>query len=407
MSDLIWDEILHTVPAAHIRGFPRGCRTGSASHLQLSVKQYVPREKYSANEGQITLIAAPGVGQAKELFEPFFKHLLKVSGLPIRAFWSFDPAHFGASYVLNENIIGDEHHWLDASRDLLQIINFLKDEMPPPIYGMGESWGSAVVLMASIFHPRLFAGIIFGEPVFDTGFRFKSHLRSREMEDRHHRALAMAKRSDFWVSKEQASQSLRRAAVYRDFDPEVFELSVAHDLRSSPTPEYPQAVRLKTPKSMAIATMMLPDPPRSEQTLRPESWETNRTTVIPGFHRPEVTQIQYSIPLLWPPALYLWGELSPIGRSDYAAAQVERTGTSESGNGGVTAGQVDSNYISGAGHSILLEKPKEGAIAVGPWLGKRLRQWEKQREVHNREASFNPAKLNPLLIERFERLTKL
>lgn len=50
-------------------------------------------------------------------------------------------ANHGALYLLNEDIIGDEPHWLDSARDLLYIVITFSDQMPPPIYGVGQSWG--------------------------------------------------------------------------------------------------------------------------------------------------------------------------------------------------------------------------------------------------------------------------
>lgn len=65
MSSHIWSVTEHVIPASHIRGFHRGIRDESSAHLRLAVKQYVPLSNPNPQPGDITLIMAQGVGNAK------------------------------------------------------------------------------------------------------------------------------------------------------------------------------------------------------------------------------------------------------------------------------------------------------------------------------------------------------
>ncbi len=69
-----------------------------------------------------------------------------------------------ASYVLNEDVIGEDLNWIDHARHLTHMINYFQKQMPPPIFGMGESWGVGPMFMLSSWHPRLFTGILAIEP---------------------------------------------------------------------------------------------------------------------------------------------------------------------------------------------------------------------------------------------------
>ena len=107
MSENLGNIHDHGIPASHIRGFRRGIRDEQVGRIRLAIKQYVPKQPSGSNGGHVTIIASHGVGSSKESFEPFFDELL-LCGIPIRAVWAMDVAHNGASYLLNENVIGDE-----------------------------------------------------------------------------------------------------------------------------------------------------------------------------------------------------------------------------------------------------------------------------------------------------------
>ena len=138
MSKHLFNIISHIIPASHIRGFSRGIQDEQNGQLRLSLKHYVPKDR-EPQMGDPTLILANGIGSSKECHEPFLDELL--AQLPIRGAWACDMANHGASYLLNEDIIGDGPHWLDSAWDLLHMVNTFAAQMPPPIYGVGQNWG--------------------------------------------------------------------------------------------------------------------------------------------------------------------------------------------------------------------------------------------------------------------------
>lgn len=403
MSTELWTVSPHVIRASHIRGFARGVRNEQTGYLRLALKQYVPKNRTFAT-GDITLIAAQGVGQSKELYEPFFDGLLENAKLPIRAIWIMDSVHHGASYVLNEDIIGDEHHWLDSSRDLLQMVNYFQEQMPPPTYGMGQSWGVATITMASIMHPRLFSGIVSVEGVMHTGDRLGTWLNNGHEKASEHVALRILKRRESWPTREEARKLLGANPFYQAFDPQVFNLSIEYDLRDCPTAEQPKAVTLTTPKALQVATMMTADPPLPGYPPGPEYVAGKNNTVVPGFFRGEGEQVQRSLPFLYPPVLYLWGKKSVTGMSDYATTQVRNTGVGLGGGGGVASGQVVSQYMEGVGHTIVLEKPREAAIIVGDWMRQQHHAWKSAAEARAHQAPFNPGVVNPLWYEKIAKI---
>ena len=403
MSKESWNVQEHVIPASHIRGFSRGVRDESTAHLRIALKQYTPRYRES-KPGDVTLIMAHGVGSSKELYEPFFDELLHC-GLPIRGVWAADAAHHGASYVLNENIIGDEPHWFDTSRDLLQMVNLFQMEMPPPIIGVGQSWGCVVISLMSIYHPRLFTGIVSIEPVFITGYKYKKRKEDKERPDKFHLATLMAKRRDTWLSREEAREKLAANPMYSTFDPRVFERVIEYGLRDVPSEGgLSKAVKLKTPKSMEVYTMMRPDPPFPGYPEAPDYQKRGKdTTIIAGFYRDEVRQAFESLADLQPPVLYVWGNLSFLHDSDYSDSVLEKTGMGRMGGGGVANGQVKEMSVDGARHHVPMEKPGGAAKAIAEWLSGVLKMYSAETENRKSQPGFDDS-LNPRWVKRMNKL---
>jgi hypothetical protein len=79
--------------------------------LQLAIKQYTPLDNLNPKAGDITIIATHGSGLPKELYEPMFEDLLRKSrgyDFRIRAIWTAEAPHQGASGVLNETKLGND-----------------------------------------------------------------------------------------------------------------------------------------------------------------------------------------------------------------------------------------------------------------------------------------------------------
>lgn len=101
----------HKLEASHIRGFPRSTATDQNEALYLAIKQYTPLDNSSPKPGDITIIAAHANGFPKELYEPLWDELLKISsqnGFGIRGIWIADVVHQGWSSVLNEDKLGND-----------------------------------------------------------------------------------------------------------------------------------------------------------------------------------------------------------------------------------------------------------------------------------------------------------
>lgn len=409
MSTEFWNIHEHVTLASHIRGFSRGIRDEQNGRLRLAIKQYVPKARPEPKPGHVTLIMMSGIGASKELYEPFFDELLQ-RRLRIRAIWSMDTAHHGASHVLNEGIIGDEPNWFDSSRDLLHMINHFQEHMPPPLVAVGSSWGGVSIVSLAVFHPRLFAGIVLMEPSFATTPAIRKIDHTDRGIDRSHRSVAMVKRRDIWPSRADARTRLRKTAHFGAFDTRVFERVVQYDLRPAPPEKCaeigsPDAVTLTTPKSMEIGTMMRPDPPFEgypeavDLHNRPEDMDT---TTVRGFYRGEVVQVYRDLPYVLPATLYVWGSRS-LGGSAYAKEIVGRTGTGYGGNGGLASGCVQTTTMNDAGHSIPLEKPSEAAETVEPWLRQEIIKWENEAHERTKQPGFEIA-LKPEFLQRIAKL---
>jgi hypothetical protein len=77
----------------------------------MAVKQYTPLNNPNPKPGDITIIAAHANGFPKELYEPLWDELLKISakaGFGIRGIWIADVVHQGWSSVLNEDKLGND-----------------------------------------------------------------------------------------------------------------------------------------------------------------------------------------------------------------------------------------------------------------------------------------------------------
>ena len=72
--------------------------------------------------------------------------------------------------------------------------------------------------MMSDFHPRLFAGMIFIEPIFATGHRLESYIQDYK-GDRHNMMVRLAHRHDTWPSRAAARAALLRNPYFASFDP--------------------------------------------------------------------------------------------------------------------------------------------------------------------------------------------
>jgi len=401
MSSLLWNVNEHIIKASHIRGFARGIQDETAGGLRLAVKQYLPLSNRNPRVDDISIIFAHGVGSSKESYEPFFDDLLQ-SGLRIRAIWAADAAHQGASYILNEEIIGDEPSFCDVSRDFTYMINHFQDLMPSPLVGMGQSAGSLVILDIAVKHPRLFAGLVLMEPTVKPSSNQPSDLGNIYA----YMAVLSAKRKDTWQSREAARKSLKRTAVYGRYDPRAFDRMIEFDLRDLPksSTSLEPSVTLTTPKAMEVYTYLRADPPLPGYPQSPEyATEDGDSFIATGFYRPELPPLNTALPSVYPSTLYVWGQESPLASTLAPRICLETTGSGRGGRGGSKSGQVQEAWVEGAAHFVPLEKPAVTAQLIAPWLKTELSRWDKEREKRISEPPFRK-QIHPEFLSRLAKL---
>ncbi|KAL8926301.1 MAG: hypothetical protein Q9208_003023 [Pyrenodesmia sp. 3 TL-2023] len=408
MSEEYWTVRDHVIEASHIRGFSRGVRDESTARLRLAVKQYVPRQlKDIPCPSGITIIVAHGVGSSKESYGPFLDDLLQC-GLPIRAAWAMDVAHHGASYLLNEDVIGDEPHWYDSSRDMFQMINHFQAQMPPPIIGIGQSWGAVGMSMLAVWHPRLFAAVVSIEPMFGHLYRDDTPENDRSKVQARRTAALLVGRKDTWPSRETARKHLLSNPVFSAFDPRVLKQIMKHDFRDLPSSntDADPAVTLTTPKTMETYTILRAIPPIPGLPVAPDHrTATARDIIIPGFYRGERSQHLESLQYLLPPILYVWGSLSGNANTEYSNDILQRTGIGLGGNGGVAFAKVTEVLVEGARHFVPLEKPAAAAKAIAPWLKRQFTAWQEETERRKEDAQFAIKHFHPEWLKRISQLS--
>ncbi|KAH8899901.1 toxin biosynthesis protein [Thozetella sp. PMI_491] len=396
-----WSVTEHEIPAAHIRGFARGVVDEEKHRLRLAVKHYVPKGREPA-PGDATLVFAHGVGSTKESYEPFFDELLSLYPA-IRSVWIPDIAWHGDSYLLNEDAVGEEPHWADSARDLIQMINHFQAQMPPPIVAVAQSWGAFTVLSAAMWHPRLFAGLAIMEPTVIASMPGQN--------DKTTFAYGMIFKKDTWATREEARTYLLKNPYYGAFDSAVFERVVKYDLRDVVIDGSP-AVTLKTPKSMEVYSMMRSWPPLPGVTDSPEErllelearGEYTPTLVIKGFHRPEIQPFLKRLPDILPPVHIVWAGRSYHKKIPGYRDVLFTIGTGPDGSGGAAKGKVTETLVEDSGHPLPLEKPALGAGAVAPWLAQCVKEW-KEAAARRRDGARQFTKVvNPGWVIKAEKL---
>ncbi|KAF2637017.1 hypothetical protein P280DRAFT_472532 [Massarina eburnea CBS 473.64] len=429
----------HVLDASHIRGFPRTTSTTQEEVLHLAIKQYTPLNT-KPKPGDITIISAHANAFPKELYEPLWDELLKVSkelGFGIRGIWIADVVHQGESSVLNEDKIGNDPAWLDHSRDLLHMVNTFRAQMPRPIIGVGHSMGGAQLANLALLHPRLFETLILIDPVIQKMVSVSGNMGP---------AHASSNRRDRWPSREEAAKAMLRSKFYQSWDKRVFDKWIQHGLRDLPTSLYPQSnatpgvlpaavsgeptttpapakakeVTLKTTKHQEVMTFLRPNFPfREGVDTEPSSANyclanpnaINRNThpdlvatpiAQAPFYRGESMMVFRQLPHLRPSVFYIFGSLSFLTIDPTNIAEkMALTGAGDGGSGGEKEGRVANVIVEGAGHLIPMEKVEESAKHVGQWVGKEmLRFWEGEKRTE-REWGARKGIERSVLTERF------
>ncbi|TID21412.1 Alpha/beta hydrolase family-domain-containing protein [Venturia nashicola] len=404
----------HTLPCQHIRGYPHATLHSQEEVLHLAIKQYTPLNNLSPQPGDVTIIGGHANGFPKELYEPLWDELLKLSksaGFGIRGIWIADVAHQGMSSVLNESKLGNDPNWFDHPRDLLHMVNTFRAEMPRPIIGIGHSMGGNHLVNLSLMHPRLLETLVLIDPVFAGKTKKENFLP----------AALSAIRRDRWPSRKAAAESFARSPFYQAWDPRVLKLWIRHGLRDLPTKVYsePQPspaatgatvtleptvtpnisanivekeVTLTTPKLQEVSTFFRPNPsfhpnPAPHELTHPDV--PTEGTVTP-FYGTAAGVTFNNIPYLRPSVFYMFGETSDLSIPEYSNEKMAMTGTGVGGSGGAKAGRVVQVVVKGAGHLIPMEKVAETGQNAVEWIGKEMARWRVNEELLKKQWDSTP-----------------
>ncbi|KAK4139306.1 peroxisomal membrane protein LPX1 [Dichotomopilus funicola] len=380
----------HTIPCSHSREYLAATRHGDADRPKLAVKQYIPLSNPNPQPGDVTIIGAHANGFPKELYEPLWDDLhqsLAKSGIRIRSVWIADMWNQGQSGVLNEDILGDDPSWWDHTRDLINLLNLKRDEMPSPLVGVGHSMGGAQLTLLAISNPRLLHSLVLLDPVIQN---IMSGIEP---------AAASTFRRDIWDSRSAAAAKFAASRFYKAWDPRVLDLWIQHGLRDLPTALYPDLpaatessssnqptpepgppVTLTTTKHQEVYNFLRPTYlPDRDQRDRLESNKPEATRKY-NFYRPEPVYAFDRLPELRPSVMYIFGATSEMSTPAARQAKLARTGTGLGGSGGVEKGMVKEVVVD-CGHLVAMERAPECAEAAAGFLSGELARWREEQRI--------------------------
>ncbi|OQE39947.1 hypothetical protein PENCOP_c006G08443 [Penicillium coprophilum] len=406
----------HVIDTQYIREFPNAT-ISQDSPLKLVVKRYTPIDNPNPRPGDVTIIAAPGCGLPKELYEPLWEDILvqsKQQGFRIGSIWIADMANLGASGVVNEDLLGDDPSWFDHPRDILYMVNQFRHEMPRPIIGVGHSMGATQMALLSIMHPRLFTSLVLIEPSLTNSVLVSGMY-----------ALYALRRQDSWPSKSTAIKSA--ASMCQGWDSRVVERWNEHEYRSLPATIDPHtAVETESTDGPVTSTsskyqeaMLLVRPNFKNHTSRALADSTKTPTYDPlaypdiinppdpsiPFYRSEGPIAMKMLKHIRPSVFYLYSEESPMATTEARTQILERTGAGIGGSGGVKHSQVKMAVLPDCGHMVPFEKTTETAALIGSWISQSVQRWQRdelrvRQKWSNQsatEALAAPAKWKPIL----------
>lgn len=279
--------------------------------------------------------------------------------------------------------------WFDHSRDLLQMVNHFRSEMPRPIVGIGHSMGATQLVYLALLHPRLLSSLVLLEPVIQ-GYQVSGPSPAP--------VRASTFRRDVWPSREAAEAAFSKNRFFQRWDQRVLRLWKRHGLRRLPTlihpvetPEDSHAVTLTTTKHQEVFTFARPCPfDLQEETASPTSssdlWRLACPDLDPAylpmvryFYRHEPDWVYQNLPYVRPTVFYVFGAESDICRPETLHLKIERTGTGNGGSGGTAYGRVDSAILDGVGHLTPMEDVGRCADAAVRWLSRQMTEkWRKE-----------------------------
>jgi pimeloyl-ACP methyl ester carboxylesterase len=248
--------------------------------------------------------------------------------------------------------------------------------------------GGNILVNVALMHPRLFTTLVLFEGVFYKKARSVNSLG----------AYPITFRKDFYPSREAAAKSFRKHPVYRTWDPAVLDLFIKYGLRDLPTAIHPTSQTKDAPEPVTLTTTKHQEATSFTRAAFPPQRSTPLTDFVPvssahpeigdadfrnskeAFYRPEPYLTFFQLPYLRPSCLWLNGDQSIFMNEKWMRADKAAVcGTGFGGSGGVAAGRVEELELSGGGHFMPFEAPRQMAVeALGPWLDKEVGRWAKE-----------------------------
>ncbi|KAL8950564.1 MAG: hypothetical protein Q9222_003398 [Ikaeria aurantiellina] len=396
-TDEPWTKISHIISASHPRGYPRGVRDVQSSRLKLHVSRYIPHSaSRDTSKPAVTLILQHGMPPADNAacLEPFLSDLLRIINMPVRSVWAMDVVSSGRSFLLNRHEIGDEHHWFDSARDILQMVNHFQDQMTAPIIGFGQSWGAQTLLVAASMSPLLFWGVVGSEPVVENGFHQGVERGMKQAEGTKSNMVAgLYKRQQVWNTMDEVRRwwtTGKGQYLGNQYDPRVLKRIFENDYYEREDGK----IELVTPPSQAVPYFIRPDPPIQGLSEDPGYAKRTEEMRFPeGFWSPWMNETRDCTGKVQCNVLYLWAsENIKMTTPAYKQRLMSNTGTGLCGGGGFQAGQIEEIEIEG-GHSLPLFLPSKTAEAVAPWISKGWARWQEEQERRKEEPGVDPKRL--------------
>ncbi|EFX03400.1 toxin biosynthesis protein [Grosmannia clavigera kw1407] len=387
MSQQFFDVREHVFNGQHIREYPQATAHNQEEVLQLVAKQYIPKSNRQPQPGDVTIIGAHANGFPKELYEALWDDLLAETekhGFRIRSIWIADVAWEGQSSHRNEAILGNDPSWYDHARDLLQMVNTFRAEMPRPLVGIGHSFGGTIVTYLSLMHPRLLSSLVLLDPVL--------HFYPTTPVSGFNPLALSAVRRDQWPSREAAAAAFRQSKFYAAWDQRVLDAWLAYGLRELPTtPATGEArpVTLATTKHQEVFTFLRPlmqgiDGTTGRRVFRRDRLpdvsdkSLERLGATNRLFRPEVPNTTEQLGHLRPGVCYVFGGISPMSTPDVRREKMELTGVQVGGSGGVAAGRVRQVVLPTTGHLVAMEQPTACARAAAETIAAELVLWREE-----------------------------
>ncbi|KAF2717928.1 prolyl aminopeptidase-like protein [Polychaeton citri CBS 116435] len=364
----------------YIREYPGALAGSQEDTLQLHAKQYIPRELVASDgtttAGDVTVIGFHANAFHKEIYEPFWADLHACMrnnyGVLIGSIWIADQAFMGQSAVLNEGKLGNDPHWFDHARDVLNMVNTFRKEMTRPIVGVGHSMGGAQAVAVAHYHPRLFTSLVLIDPPMTGAWVRTTGLIIQVTVDK----------PQWFPSQQAAMEATRKNPFFKRWDKRAVQRYCETAWKKIGGGEGSEAVSFTTSPQAELAHTVRANPnvidnksgSPEEQYLYPDvDWTTELSRPV---YQPAIQKAFSFLPTLRPSALYIIGKGSQFTPPEVVEERTRITGSGVGGSGGVERGKVAQRVVTG-GHFLPMTNPVETAKFAAEWLSADLTEWRR------------------------------